>query len=92
MDTNKKSFKNIGTKHIILITDIYFLVLISLIFRRWLSNVSVLLQPGRDGLWLEAGTVVDLLQPLGDARVRQSEVLERGEWVRGEGGGGEQRQ
>ena len=35
---------------------------------------------------------VDLLQPLGDARVREPEVLESREWVWGEGGGGEQRE
>ena len=51
-----------------------------MIFRRLVRRTGVLLQPGGDRLWLEAGVDI-LLQPLGDAGVRQPEVLERGEGV-----------
>ena len=87
----KYTYSKIGTRNYF---DNYFihvcnLVLISLIILR-LRDVGV--QSWGHGLGLETGVGVDLLEPLRDARVREAQVLQRGEGVRGQRGGGEQRQ
>ena len=87
----KYTYSKIGTRNYF---DNYFihvciLVLISLIIL-CLRDVGV--QSWGHGLRLETGVGVDLLEPLRDARVREAQVLQRGEGVRGQRGGGEQRQ
>ena len=86
----KYTYSKIGTRNYF---DNYFihvciLVLISLIILR-LRDVGV--QSWGHGLRLETGVGVDLLEPLRDARVREAQVLQRGERVRGQRGGGEQK-